>query len=185
MMSTYKRAAESQIIMTELMQPHHANFGGKVHGGHILSLIDKVAYVCASKHAEAYCVTVSVDAVDFLHPIEVGELVSFFASVNYTGKTSMRVGIKVVAENIKNKTVRHTNSCYINMVAMDEHNKPKPIPGLTLTNETEVRRYVESIAARKLTKEFKSHFNEKRVALRKSVEPEELVGENCLWKYEE
>lgn len=180
-MNEYKKVSDSQVIMTELMQPHHANFGGKIHGGHILSLIDKVAYVCATKHAEAYCVTVSVDAVDFLHPIEVGELVSFYASVNYTGKTSIRVGIKVVAENFINNSVRHTNSCFINMVAMDENSKPKKVPGLLLSNQTEVRRYIESIAARKLSREFKDHFSNERMKLKSKIEPEELVGENCKW----
>lgn len=180
-MVDFKDVSESKVVMTELMQPHHANFGGKVHGGHILSLIDKVAYVCATKHSEAYCVTVSVDAVDFLHPIEVGELVSFYASINYTGKTSVRVGIKVVAENFKDKSVRHTNSCYINMVAMDENNRPQKVPGLRLNTNDEVRRYIESIAARKLSKEFKSHFSERRMKIQKQIEPEELEGENCLW----
>lgn len=180
-MADYKSVEASQVVMTELMQPHHANFGGKVHGGHILSLIDKVAYVCASKHAESYCVTVSVDAVDFLHPIEVGELVSFFASVNYTGKTSMRIGIKVVAENIKTKSVRHTNSCYINMVAVGDNNTPVKIPGLELQNSTQVRRFVESIAARRLNKEFKANFSEKRAAIQSHLQPDELKEENCKW----
>ena len=85
MTATAKPVRESQTTITELMIPSYANFGGKIHGGILLSLMDKVAYACSSKHAGAYCVTVSVDRVEFLKPVEVGELVSLHASVNYVG----------------------------------------------------------------------------------------------------
>src|SRR6478735_8113966 len=94
----YKEVRYSQTTVSELMIPAYANFGGKIHGGILLSLMDKVAYACASKHAGNYCVTVSVDNVDFLEPVEVGEMVTMYASVNYVGNTSMIVGIRVVAE---------------------------------------------------------------------------------------
>src|SRR5688572_24934354 len=97
----------SRTTITELMIPSYANFGGKIHGGILLSMMDKVAYACASKHAGGYCVTVSVDTVDFREPIEVGELVSLKASVNYVGRTSLIVGIRVEAENVITGTVRH------------------------------------------------------------------------------
>jgi uncharacterized protein (TIGR00369 family) len=99
----------SQTTITELMIPAYANFGGKIHGGILLSLMDKVAYACSSKHAGTYCVTVSVDKVEFLQPVEVGDLVSLMASVNYVGKTSLVVGIRVVAENVKHGIIKHTN----------------------------------------------------------------------------
>ena len=99
-----------QLTMTVLMTPDTANFSGKVHGGTILKLLDQVAYACASRWAGSYVVTRSVDQVTFRQPIAVGELVSFLASVNHTGRTSMEVGIKVVAENIREKLVRHVNS---------------------------------------------------------------------------
>src|SRR6188474_12622 len=99
----------SQTTITELMIPSYANFGGKIHGGILLSLMDKVAYACASKHAGAYCVTVSVDKVEFLQPVEVGELVSMYASVNYVGRTSLIVGIRVESQNVKKGTTKHTN----------------------------------------------------------------------------
>src|SRR3954470_12625985 len=94
--SDYKTVSFSQTTITELMIPSYANFGGKIHGGILLSLMDKVAYVCASKHAGNYCVTVAVEGVEFLEPVEVGEMVTMFASVHYVGRTSMVVGIKVV-----------------------------------------------------------------------------------------
>src|SRR6187402_2593601 len=95
----------SQTTITELMIPAYANFGGKIHGGILLSLMDKVAYACASKHAGTYCVTVSVDSVDFLQPVEVGELVSLLASVNYVGRSSLIIGIRGEALNVKKNIV--------------------------------------------------------------------------------
>jgi len=100
---SYKSTRFSQTTITELMIPSYSNFGGKIHGGVLLSLMDKVAYVCAAKHAGNYCVTASIDTVDFLQPVEVGELVSLMASVNYVGKTSLVVGIRVISENIKDQ----------------------------------------------------------------------------------
>src|SRR5678815_2607154 len=93
--------SHSKTTITELMIPSYANFGGKIHGGILLSIMDKVAYACASKHAGTYCVTVTVDKVEFLQPVEVGELVSLHASVNYVGRSSMIVGIRVEALNVK------------------------------------------------------------------------------------
>ncbi len=98
--------------MTVLMTPDKANFSGNVHGGTLLKYLDEVAYACASRFAGSYVVTLSVDQVTFRQPVHVGELVNFLASVNYTGRTSMEVGIKVVTENIRDKLVRHTNSCF-------------------------------------------------------------------------
>src|SRR5690554_6034810 len=99
------------LSMTVLMTPDMANFSGNVHGGTLLKYLDEVAYACASRFAGCYVVTLSVDQVTFRQPIHVGELVTFLASVNYTGRTSLEVGIKVVTENIREKLVRHTNSC--------------------------------------------------------------------------
>ena len=135
------------------MIPSYANFGGKVHGGILLSLMDKVAYACGSKHAGNYCVTVTVDGVEFLAPVEVGELVSLHASVNYVGKTSLIVGIKVVAENVKTNSVKYTNKSFFTMVAKDEDGKPTQVPELVLESMTDVRRFTEAIKRRKFKKE--------------------------------
>ena len=97
----YRPVSLSRMTLTELMIPAYANFSGKIHGGILLSLMDKVAYACAARHSGQYCVTVSVDGVDFLQPVEVGELVSLMASVNYVGRSSMIIGIKVVSENFR------------------------------------------------------------------------------------
>lgn len=135
------------------MIPSYANFGGKVHGGILLSLMDKVAYVCAAKHAGNYCVTASIDNIDFLAPVEVGELVSLKASVNYVGGTSLVVGIRVMAENVKTQVIKHTNTCYFTMVAKDESNRLVQVPGLILENREEVRRFAEALKRKELKKQ--------------------------------
>src|SRR5476651_1285240 len=146
----YKPIRLSRTTITELMIPSYSNFGGKIHGGILLSLMDKVAYVCAAKHAGNYCVTASIDAVDFLAPVEVGELVSLMASVNYVGNTSLVVGIRVVSENIKTNVVNHTNTSYFTMVAKDEQGKSTTVPGLILETPLEVRRFVEAMRRKEL-----------------------------------
>lgn len=135
-----------QLSMTVLMTPDTANFSGKVHGGSILKLLDQVAYACASRYAGRYVVTLSVDRVIFRQPIHVGELVTFLASINHTGTSSMEVGIKVVAENIRTQQKRHVNSCYFTMVAVDDANKPVPVPPLRPFTPEERSRHAAAIA---------------------------------------
>ncbi|CAE7263167.1 vdlD [Symbiodinium microadriaticum] len=147
------------------MIPSYANFGGKIHGGIILSLMDKVAYACASKHAGTYCVTVSVENVDFLQPVEVGDLVSLLASVNYVGRTSLVVGIKVIAENVKASTVKHTNSSYFTMVAKDDDGKTMEVPPLQLEDDEEVRRFLEAVKRKELKSSFRSKMKEAKLAI--------------------
>ncbi len=133
--------SETTTVMTVLMTPDMANFSGKVHGGHILKLLDQVAYVCASRYSGSYVVTLSVDQVFFRNPIHVGELVTFFASINYTGKSSMEVGIRVIAENTKTRKFTHVLSSYITMVAVDENSKAIKVPDLVITTEKQKERY--------------------------------------------
>ncbi|MBB6126824.1 acyl-CoA thioesterase [Mucilaginibacter lappiensis] len=178
--SDYKTVSFSQTTITELMIPSYSNFGGKIHGGILLSLMDKVAYVCAAKHAGNYCVTASIDTVDFLQPVEVGELVSLMASVNYVGKTSLVVGIRVVSENIKNNSVMHTNTSYFTMVAKNEDNKPVKVPGLILENREQVRRFIES----RRRKEIKQSYMQEVEQIQMPDNYEHcialLLGERCL-----
>ncbi|HEX2828803.1 MAG TPA: acyl-CoA thioesterase [Burkholderiales bacterium] len=130
-----------QLSMTVLMTPDTANFAGNVHGGTILKLLDQVAYACASRYAGRYVVTLSVDQVTFRQPIYVGELVTFLASVNYTGTSSMEIGIKVLAQNIRTRDERHVNSCFFTMVAVDDDRKPVPVPPLVPSTPDEQRRF--------------------------------------------
>ena len=146
-----KTVSDSEVTITELMIPSYANFGGKVHGGILLSLMDKVAYVCASKYAQAYCVTVAVEGVEFLTPVEVGELVSLKASVNYVGRTTMIIGIRVESLQPQTGVLKHTNSCYFTMAAKDENGNLTEVPILQLSNETQLRRFCEGRAIRRLS----------------------------------
>jgi uncharacterized protein (TIGR00369 family) len=178
--SDYKTVSFSQTTITELMIPSYSNFGGKIHGGILLSLMDKVAYVCAAKHAGNYCVTASIDTVDFLHPVEVGELVSLMASVNYVGKTSLVVGIRVISENIKNNSVVHTNTSYFTMVAKDDNNKPVKVPGLILENREQVRRFIESRRRKEIKQSYMQEV--KQIQMPDNYEHciAMLFGERCL-----
>ncbi|MGB5821500.1 MAG: acyl-CoA thioesterase [Saonia sp.] len=144
-MQTFKTAKESTVSITELMLPSHSNFSGKVHGGHILNLMDQIAFACASRHSQCYCVTASVNTVNFLNPIEVGELVTLKASINYTGRTSMVVGVRVESENITTGKKKHCNSSYFTMVAQNKAGKSVAVPGLVLEDKNGVRRFTRSI----------------------------------------
>jgi len=132
---------ESEAVMSELMMPQHANIMGNVFGGVILSLVDRVAAVAAIRHARKPCVTVSVDKVDFKEPIHVGELLTAHARVNYAGRTSMEVGVKIIAENVLTGERRHTNSCYVTYVALDDHGRPTEVPPVVPETPDEKRRF--------------------------------------------
>ncbi|UOQ80685.1 MULTISPECIES: acyl-CoA thioesterase [Hymenobacter] len=161
------------------MIPSYANFGGKIHGGILLSLMDKVAYAAASKHAGNYCVTVSVDGVNFLQPVEVGELVSLLASVNYVGRTSLLVGIKVIAEDVRTGLVKHTNTSYFTMVAKDDAGKPTLVPGLRLENEEDTRRFLEAIKRREFNAQYRKEFDNARTELAVDGQLHLLQEERC------
>ena len=153
-----------ELTMTVLMTPDMANFTGNVHGGTILKLLDQVAYACAARYAGRYVVTLSVDQVMFLQPIHVGELVTFLASVNHTGTSSMEIGIKVVAENIRSQVVRHANSCFFTMVAVGDDGKAVPVPPLKPSTPDEHRRH----AAARVRKQLRQEFAQRTEALRQA-----------------
>jgi acyl-CoA hydrolase len=151
-----------RLTMTVLMTPDMANFTGKVHGGTVLKLLDQVAYACASRYAARYVVTLSVDQVIFRQPIHVGELVTFLASVNHTGTSSMEVGIKVVAEDIRTQALRHANSCYFTMVALDDAHKPVAVPVLKPGTPDEIRRFEAAKVRKQLRQELQQRFEAAR-----------------------
>jgi acyl-CoA hydrolase len=143
-----------RLSMTVLMTPDMANFQGNVHGGTLLKLLDQVAYTCASRYAGAYAVTLSVDRVVFREPVHVGELVTFLASVNYTGRTSMEIGIRVTTEDLLDRTVRHTNSSYFTMVALDGDRRPVPVPPWQPRTDVQRRRHTAAQRRRELRREL-------------------------------
>ncbi|MGO7135451.1 acyl-CoA thioesterase [Rhizobium leguminosarum] len=147
------------LEMAVLMSPDMANFSGKVHGGALLNLLDRVAFSCASRFSRCYAVTLSVDQVVFRQPIHVGELVTFRAAINFAGRTSMEVGIRVEAENMRSGARRHTNSCYFTMVAVDEDGKPAEVPAYIPKTELAERRLRAAEVRRKLRKEFEERLD--------------------------
>lgn len=171
----YKSAKESRVVISELMLPSYSNFNGKIHGGYILSLLDQIAFACASKHSRTYCVTASVDTVDFLNPIEVGELVTMRASINYVGRTSMVVGIRVEAENIQTGVVKHCNSSYFTMVARDNDGKGVEVDGLLLENTVEIRRFLKALKRIEMKRKRREEFD------REDFVPEDYLAD--LKKY--
>tara|TARA_R110000868_G_scaffold99106_2_gene272915 strand:- start:1791 stop:2330 length:540 start_codon:yes stop_codon:yes gene_type:complete len=154
----FKHIKDSQITISELMRPSQSNFSGKIHGGYILNLMDQIAFACASRHSRNYCVTASVNKVDFLNPIDVGELVTLKASVNYTGRTSMVIGVRVESENIQTGKIKHCNSSYFTMVAKDETGKNAKVPGIILKTEEAVRRFARSIARQEQSRNRSNNF---------------------------
>jgi len=158
-MLNFRKVDSSRISISELMKPSHSNFSGKIHGGYILSLMDNIAFACASKHSKTYCVTASVDTVDFLSPIEVGELVTMKASINFVGRTSMVVGIRVEAENIQTSKKKHCNSSYFTMVAKNDDGKSIDVPGLILNDKTEVKRYLKALKRMETKKARQKEFD--------------------------
>lgn len=158
MSENFKRPEASHVTISELMLPSHSNFSGKIHGGYILSLMDQIAFACAAKYSGYYAVTASVDKVDFLQPIEVGELVTMKACVNFVGRSSMVVGLRVEAENITSGIKKHCNSSYFTMVAKDDTGKSVAVPGLIIDDETSVRRFVRSAIRQKQGKVRRAQF---------------------------
>ena len=160
MKKNYRTSEDSEVILTELMLPSHSNFSGKIHGGFILSLMDKAAFASASKYSGKYCVTASVNRVDFLLPIEVGELVTLKARINYVGNSSMVVGIRVESQNIQTGIIQHCNSSYFSMVAKDESGRSIKVPGLIVNDKDGLRRFLRSIKHIEMRKERVLEFDD-------------------------
>jgi acyl-CoA hydrolase len=179
-MTNAKPVKTSQTTITELMIPSYANFGGKIHGGILLSLMDKVAYACAAKHAGTYCVTVSVDKVEFLQPVEVGELVSLHASVNYVGNSSMIIGIRVEALNVKTGNLKHTNTSYFTMVAKGEDDKPATVAPLMLENDEEIKRFIEAMRMKEIKTKVKHEMDDVHSQIDIARASEILKNERCV-----
>ncbi|MEH8021954.1 MULTISPECIES: acyl-CoA thioesterase [Rheinheimera] len=154
MSDIYKKSSSSRVTLSQLMLPSHSNFSGKIHGGYLLSLMDQIAFACGSKYSGKYCVTASVDRVDFLNPIEVGELVTLKAMVIFVGNSSMVVGIRVEAQNIQTGKVKHCNSSYFTMIAKDEQGNNARVPRLILNSKEEVLRFVKTTQRLKLRQSY-------------------------------
>ena len=146
--SLSRTVRETQHETSQMMLPQHSNNLGLVFGGVILAMMDTASAVSAIRHARGVCVTASVDRVDFREPIHLGDLVIMKCSVNYVGRTSMEVGVRVEAEDLQTGNRRHTNSCYLTFVAIDRNGKPIEVPRLVPETEDEIRRYEAAKARR-------------------------------------
>jgi acyl-CoA hydrolase len=156
------------LTMAEIMPPTAANFSGHVHGGYLMMLLDRVAYACSSRYSKKYMVTLSFDQVLFKKPIFVGELVTFLASVNFVGTSSMEIGIKVIAENLTTGDTRHTNTCYVSMVAVDKDGKPTKVTPLPLETEIERYRFEEAKLRKAERMDYNAQHAKHKAAVRKS-----------------
>jgi len=139
-----KRIQDSIVIMAQLMNPQDANIAGNVHGGVIMKLIDNAGGAAAIRHARANVVTASIERLDFHHPVFIGDFVTLRASVNFVGKTSLEVGVRVEAENLQTGITHHTASAYLTFVALDTNGQPLPLISLLLETDEEKRRNREA-----------------------------------------
>ncbi len=164
-----KRVKDSSVTIAQMMIPQDANPAGNVHGGVIMKLIDTSAGVVASRHARTNVVTASIDRLDLRHPVFIGDLLFFNASLNLVGRTSMEIGVRVEAENLLTGEVRHAASAYLTYVALDKNGKPTEVPPLILETEEEIRRNREAKIRREV-----------RLAERRSEARCQSDPENCI-----
>ncbi len=142
------RAADTPVELSSLMQPADANYMGVIHGGVILKLIDEAAGTCAYRFARTRVVTAGIDRTSFHHPVQIGNLVVLRASVNWAGRTSMEIGVRVEAEDLATGAWLHTNSAYLVFVALDDDGKPTRVPRLIVESKLEKRRRQQAEARR-------------------------------------
>lgn len=136
-----KKVSDSKVEIAQVMMPEHSNAAGNVHGGYILKMVDQAGAIVATRHTHQNCVTASVDRMDFISPVYVGNLVFAKASINYTGKTSMEIGVRIEAECLRTGTHTHVGSAYLTFVALDHNDKPTEIPPIIPETEEETHRY--------------------------------------------
>ena len=139
-----KKVSESKVEIAQIMMPEHSNVAGNVHGGYILKLVDQAGSIVSARHTHRNCVTASLDKMDFISPVYIGNLVFAKASINYTGRTSMEIGVRIEAECLKTGIHTHVGSAYLTFVALDENDKPVEIPQILLETEEEKRRFEEA-----------------------------------------
>jgi len=145
-----KNVDNSSVIMRHMVSQNDANLAGIMHGGVVMKHIDDAAGVVAIKHTGSNVVTASIDRLDFHNPVFIGNLLTVKACINMVGKTSMEIGVRVEAEDIISQNVRHTASAYLTFVALDENNRPAPVPPIEMTTDDEKRRNREAMDRRQV-----------------------------------
>jgi len=174
-----KPVSHSRTIITELMLPTHPNIDNKIVGEVLLSLMSKAAFACATRHTNNFCVMVSIDDIEFVQPIEVGEIVNSKASVNYVGNTSIIIGVRVESENLKTGLIKHTGSGYFTMVAKNDDGRPTNAPSLVLENEDDVRRFLAAMIRKETKLLGKVQFNEKIKKINIFEDIKKIKKERC------
>lgn len=174
-MREFKYADETEVRVAQLMTPEWANFLGNVHGGHVLKLVDNIAYVCAARYAGTVCVTAAVDRVDFYEPIHVGELLHLVARISAVGRTSLEVEIHLYAEEIATGAMRHTNTCHFTMVALRD-GKPAPVPRLVCRTREDKARLIQA----RMRREMGLRYREERDRFLKQYEAMDDVALDAL-----
>lgn len=157
---------EKRMLMTRLMTPDMSNFSGKVHGGTILKLLDEAAFSCASRYCKTYVVTASCDQVMFKNSITVGDLVTFKCNVNYVGRSSMEIGIRVEGEKIIEKEKYHAISCYFTMISVDANGKPQKVPKINFESEIEEQLF----KAGKMRREMRNEIQNRNLQLHVEID---------------
>jgi acyl-CoA hydrolase len=145
-----KSPRESEAYMTNFMMPQDANLRGNVFGGTIMKLIDEICGITAVRHTRGNVVTASIDRMDFIAPIYIGDILRLKSSINYVGTTSMEIGVRIEAEDPRTGQIRHTGTCFLTYVALDEHGRPREVPKLKLETDEDRRRWEEAAIRRKL-----------------------------------
>lgn len=145
-----KSPRESEAYMTNFMMPQDANLRGNVFGGTIMKLIDEISGITAVRHTRGNVVTASIDRMDFIAPIYIGDILRLKSSINYVGTTSMEIGVRIEAEDPRTGQIRHTGTCFLTYVALDEHGRPREVPKLKLETDEDRRRWEEAAIRRKL-----------------------------------
>ncbi|MBW2194309.1 MAG: acyl-CoA thioesterase [Deltaproteobacteria bacterium] len=161
-MAHQKRISESKVQMAQVMFPPDANQAGNVHGGSIMKLIDTAAGIVATRHCRTNVVTASMDRLDFYEPVFIGELLILRAAINYSGSTSIEVGVRVEAEDLMTGNIRHTSSAYLTMVSLDENRKPARVPEIMPESSEEKRRFQEGKTRAQRRKELRARYKEKK-----------------------
>ncbi len=157
-----KAPRESWVEMTELVLPQHTNARGTAFGGTVVSWVDIAASVCAMRHCQKPCVTASIDAMHFLAPVKLGWILHIKASVNFTGRTSLEIGVRVDAENPLTGDKYHTASAYVTMVALDDHNKPATVTPILLETDDEKKRHEDAVERRQFRLNLRDSVQKRR-----------------------
>lgn len=157
-----KRISDSAVTLSQLMGPQDTNGLGNVHGGVIMKLVDEAGGLASMRHAQSPTVTVAVDSMTFMHPIRVGNFVSFNAELTYAGRTSMEVRVEVVTENPLTGEKVISNTAYLVYVALDESGKPRPVPPLDYETDEQALRAQQALERQAYRKQQRSNENKKR-----------------------